>query len=39
MTIEIEGIGKATVVQVEHVAKEPVTISTAKVNRLYMEVG
>lgn len=37
MTIEIEGIGNAVVAQVEYVAEEPATISTAKVNRLFME--
>jgi len=37
MTVEIEGIGNAVVAQVEYVAKEPATISTAKVNRLFME--
>ena len=37
MTVEIEGIGNAVVAQVEYVAEEPATISTAKVNRLFME--
>lgn len=37
MTVEIEGIGNAVVAQVEYVAEEPATISTAKVNRLLME--
>ena len=37
MTVEIEGIGNAVVAQVEYVAEEPITISTAKVNRLFME--
>lgn len=37
MTVEIEGIGRAVVAQVEYVAEKPTILSTAKVNRLLME--